>query len=547
MTAANARPKPNGPRRRRTPVEDPFTPPAAPHNLAAEQAVLGGVFSRNEVIRQIDLSSEDFFDARNKAVWSAMAECDAEGMPIDELTVQTALERAGKWQLVGGIAYVGQLRDRVPSTEFTLGYADTVRELARKRRTGFALSQFAARAFEAGADLAEVFAELARFQASEARCAAASRWLDRRDIVGLIRSRSSEPWVQLGLGQSVIAEVRAGGLVTLSGPTGAGKSSLASAIAARFAREQGWVVVLSLELSADEMAGRIVGLTTGTSWGDVLRGALSDQQMLEALPERLVMVEWDGGTIEALDLKLGELRAAHPEMPILFVVDYGQLLHNAAEDVRLRVAANWELGRRVAATHRAVGLFLSQMARSAARAARGGERVGADAVDGGAESAAIERWSSVVLELGLAGPEDQYGRREVALSVAKDRMGRGDAVLPMSYDGASGRWAIVGNARPATELREEARAQNADRKVQAAALAIRQVADQSTEPKTRDQLIIAAQVGKAAGRPAIRLLEDAGVLVEVRVKEPQSSSWKLWTPPKAEAAGIPLVGAEVVS
>ena len=248
---------------------------------------------------------------------------------------------------------------------------------------------------------------------------------------------------------SVIAEVRAGGLVTLAGPTGAGKTSLAMAIALAFARAQGWLVVLSIELSADEMGGRGIGIATDAGWGKVLRGEIPDEQMLDVLPERMVMTEWDGATLDALDAKLAELGAAHPGVPAMFVVDYGQLLDSVTEEQRARVASNWERAKRVAAKHRAVGLVLSQMSRAASKAARGGERVGADAVDGGAESAAIERWSSLVLEIGQAGPEDQYGRREVQLSIAKDRMGGGDKVLPMSYEGRTGRWAVIGDARAA--------------------------------------------------------------------------------------------------
>ncbi len=368
-------------------------------------------------------------------------------------------------------------------------------------------------------------------------------WLDRHGIVDLIRSRASEAWVSIGLGMSVIAEVRAGGIVTLAGPTGGGKTSLAVAIGSRFAHEQGWVVVLSLELSADEMGGREIGIATDASWGQVLRGEISDERMVEVLPERLVMTEWDGGTLDALDAKLTELRAAEPDAPLLFIIDYGQLLDGASDEQRVRVAGNWQRAKRVASRHRAVGLLLSQMSRNASRAARGGERVGADAVDGGAESAAIERWSSLVLEIGAACPEDQYGRREVQLSIAKDRMGGGDKVLPMSYEGRTGRWAVIGNPRPAADVKAEVKAQSKDKKVQTAALAVQKVADQATEPRSREELIDAAGVGHTTGRAAVVLLLDEGTLVEVDRRRPRSSAWLLWTPEKARAAGIPLRAA----
>ena len=94
-------------------------------------------------------------------------------------------------------------------------------------------------------------------------------------------------------------------------------------------------------------------------------------------------------------------------------------------------------------------------------------------------------------------------------------------------------------------MKAEAKAQNAGQKVQTAALAIRQVAELSAEPRTREELIAGAGVGKTAGRPAIALLLNEGVLAEVQVKQRHSPAWKVWTAAKAAAAGIPLLGAEV--
>lgn len=372
-------------------------------------------------------------------------------------------------------------------------------------------------------------------------------WLDREAIVALIRARAAEPWVSLGLGISEITKVRAGGIITLCGGTGAGKTSLANAIAARFAREQGWAVILSLELSADEMGGRMIGMATDAAWSQVLRGELADDRMLEVLPERLVMVEWQGATLDALDAKLSELSADHPGEPTLFVIDYGQLLENPSDEVRAKVSASWELAKRVATRHRSVGLMLSQMSRASSKAARGGERLGIDAIDGGAESAGIERWSSIVLELGMGGQADEHGRREVQLSIAKDRMEGGDRVLPMSYEGRTGRWAVIGDARDAADVRAEAKSRSADSQVATAKLAIQKVAETAPEPLTREELVSKAGIRSTTGRAAVCALLDEGHLVEVRQKKPRSPSWKLWTASKAAAAGVPLAGTAVAS
>jgi replicative DNA helicase len=506
-------------------------------------ALVGWALMRPERVSEMGVAASCFADPRWRVAWETIGALAAAGDgAIDAITVAYWIARQkGSTETLSIQTALAEAE--IHACVAPERYVDIVRDGARRREL-----LLAARRIQRAAEGGATVEELERFVGEMVPGGTAqqsTQWLNRRGIVELIRARASEAWVSIGLGMSIIAEVRAGGLVTLQGPTGAGKTSLADGIAARFAREQGWVVILSLELSIDEMGGRMIGMAVDSSWGQVLRGELSDDRMLEALPERLEMIEWDGATMEMLDTKLAELRALDPEGPMMFVVDYGQLLESATEEVRQRVAGNWERAKRVAARYRAVGFMLSQMSRGASKAARGGERLGADAVDGGAESAAIERWSSLVMEIGAAGPEDQYGRHEVSLSIAKDRMGGGDRVIPMSYEGRTGRWAVIGDSRPASEVKAQAKAENADRNVQTAALAIRQVAELATEPKTREELLAGAGVGPKSGRPAITVLLRDGVLVEVKRRKPRSHTWKLWTPQKAEAAGLPIVGTGV--
>jgi replicative DNA helicase len=119
-----------------------------PHSLDAEQAVLGGIMLRNELIREIDLEPADFYDPRHQAVWSALAELEEERRPLDEVTVAAQLQTMAKLEAVGGRPYVDQLGLRVPTAENAIHYAGIVADLAAKRRAALALSQLAARAYD---------------------------------------------------------------------------------------------------------------------------------------------------------------------------------------------------------------------------------------------------------------------------------------------------------------------------------------------------------------------------------------------------------------
>lgn len=106
-----------------------------PHNLDCEASVLGGVILRNEVLRDLtELERDDFYDHRHKAVFEAMRNLEAAGAPIDVVTLEAELQKAGKLDAVGGVAFFGELALKVPTADNVLAYAAIVREHATSRQ-----------------------------------------------------------------------------------------------------------------------------------------------------------------------------------------------------------------------------------------------------------------------------------------------------------------------------------------------------------------------------------------------------------------------------
>ena len=94
-----------------------------PHNLDAEASVLGGVILRNDILSQLDtLEVDDFYDHRHKVVFQAMRNLEAVTRPIDVVTLENEIEKAGKLDAIGGIAFLGELTLRVPSVDNVLAY-----------------------------------------------------------------------------------------------------------------------------------------------------------------------------------------------------------------------------------------------------------------------------------------------------------------------------------------------------------------------------------------------------------------------------------------
>lgn len=372
------------------------------------------------------------------------------------------------------------------------------------------------------------------------------RWHRSPALVDLILKYAGEPLVSLRLGGDELAIVRQGGIVVVMGPTGAGKTSL---LVGMLIAHDGPVVVLSRELPADELAARAIGMQCDSSWLDVLTGKVPRHEMERMLMPRLYVLDRRNATLGAL---VAAIQAAQQECPgqqVLVAVDYVQILDSSERETRAKVADILSQIDDIARDHRVVVLAISQMSRASSRAARNGEALGADSTDGGAESAAIERFATMTLSIGSSGPEREDGTRAVDLSIGKGRMTGGDRVLPMSYCGRSGRWRLAGDARPTAEVRAEREGQQDSKLIEAALRAMVEGAEAAPGPVTRDQLeqMAEARMGKcprAVARAARAKALTSGQLVEVQRKPFKSRVWLIWTPGKAAEAGIPLANAE---
>ncbi len=364
------------------------------------------------------------------------------------------------------------------------------------------------------------------------------------DLVAMIMNRADEGFVIHTIGSVELYRLRLGGVAVLTGAPGTGKTSLSVGLALGHARDRGPVVYLSLEMDADELAARGIGMQCEASWEDVLCGRVRREFMEDALAvPRLVVLDGDDATLSNLEIAVAEMRAEYPDQPILVVIDYLQILPGDERDVRARVASAAQAVRRLAKRLKVTALAISQPSRAAGKALSAGELLGADSMTAMAESAEIERAAYITLALGSAGPDREDGSRAVDLSIGKGRMGGGDRVMPISFWGATGRMRIAGDARPAAEVRSEREGQRDGAKVHAALLAMCAVAARSSESLTRGQLTTSANVRGQVGVLAIRSGLTSGDLVEVRQKAPRSPNWRIWNRDRAVAAGVSIVEA----
>ncbi|MBF6178611.1 replicative DNA helicase [Nocardia otitidiscaviarum] len=107
-----------------------------PHDMAAEQSVLGGMLLSKDAIADVVevIRPGDFYRPAHQAVYDAILDLYGRGEPADPVTVSAALDRRGELKRIGGPPYLVTLTQTVPTAANAGYYAEIVAEKAILRR-----------------------------------------------------------------------------------------------------------------------------------------------------------------------------------------------------------------------------------------------------------------------------------------------------------------------------------------------------------------------------------------------------------------------------
>ncbi|MEN9614465.1 MAG: hypothetical protein RLZZ347_772 [Candidatus Parcubacteria bacterium] len=107
-----------------------------PQNIDSEKALLGSVMLRPEAMNDIMdiVSFESFYAEKHRTIFKTMLELFAKGEPIDLLTISTKLTDKGMIEQVGGMTYITELANSVPSSANIEFYARIVQKKSMMRR-----------------------------------------------------------------------------------------------------------------------------------------------------------------------------------------------------------------------------------------------------------------------------------------------------------------------------------------------------------------------------------------------------------------------------
>jgi replicative DNA helicase len=262
-----------------------------PHNLDAEASILGGVLLRNEVLSHLDtLDAEDFYDPRHKVVFAAVRALEAANKPIDVVTIESELDKVGKLDAIGGMAFLGELAMRVPTPDNVMHYAAIVQDKHSARKLMLAASEIADKGYDDLGDVRDYLdeAEGKIFEVTQRNDKSGPEPIKSliKKVFGSLDERFSSPGGITGVptGFNDLDNMTAGlqptELIILAARPAMGKTSFALSLAQNAAISGGWpVLVFSLEMSSTQLAERLLCSEARVDSSALRRGQLQRQDM----------------------------------------------------------------------------------------------------------------------------------------------------------------------------------------------------------------------------------------------------------------------------
>ena len=242
-----------------------------PLAVEAEQSVLGSILVKPESFERIagKLDADDFYMEEHRAIFSAIQEMFLKNRTIDTVTLVDALVQGGYRDKSGGIQYLTQIAQVVPSAANIADYAKIVKEKAMLRRLITACEEISEEASSEQGDAARVIdaAEQRIFELTQNKGSREFRHVKDilktvfQELVDRSEHKEVDNGVRTGFSDldRVLVQLGPADLVLVGARPGMGKTSFAMNIAVNAAKQTGKAVcIFSLEMSGEQLVNRML-------------------------------------------------------------------------------------------------------------------------------------------------------------------------------------------------------------------------------------------------------------------------------------------------
>lgn len=324
-----------------------------PRNLEAEKAVLGAAFLTQDAIVQAReyLTPEDFYSHRHKIIFKAMTSLNDNDQPIDIISMKNELDREKETDNVGGMEYLTELAEAVPTAADAAYYAKLVRDKATIRRLIDTATKIAGKGYEDNEDLTTLLDEAER---SILNVAESNKNGDLQNLSDLL-SQSAAHIYQLSKQKTDVTGLTTGypqldkmttglhpdELIIIAARPAMGKTAFALNIAQNVAiKNNTAVAIFSLEMGAESLANRMLCAEGSINANHLRTGDLTEDEWsslwmaMQSLNRAKIYID-DTPGIQVPEIRAKCRRLAKQTGNLgLVVIDYLQLIEGGNAENR---------------------------------------------------------------------------------------------------------------------------------------------------------------------------------------------------------------------
>ncbi|WP_461213954.1 replicative DNA helicase [Lacticaseibacillus sp. GG6-2] len=323
-----------------------------PFSKEAEQAVIGGIFLNPK--KYIDaaeyVTADDFYMRAHRLVYAAMAELSDHEEVIDLVTVQDYLQSHNQLEDVGGIGYLVELADMVPSAANMVYYAKIVAEKAQLRNLIDTAESIAARGYDDQSDVQGLLetasdeilqvadtTKRTGFRPIQDVLTQAMEEIDQlyqndQEITGLPTGFKDLDKITTGLHD--------GELVILAARPAVGKTAFVLNIAQNVGtKTKKTVAIFSLEMGAEQLVNRMLCSEGSIDANHLRTGQLNEEEWqnlvvaMGSLSEASIFID-DTPGIRLAQIRSQCMKLAQEQDLGLVIIDYLQLIEGSGQENR---------------------------------------------------------------------------------------------------------------------------------------------------------------------------------------------------------------------
>lgn len=325
-----------------------------PQDLLAEQSVLGSIFISPDkliMVREF-ISPDDFYKYSHKIIFKAMITLADRNDAIDATTVRTILDDQGDLQNIGGLSYIVELVNSVPTSANAEYYAKIVSEKAMLRDIIARLTDAVNLSYEGASSPGDIIARAERALVEINEHSNRSGFRKISDVLKVnyesleMRSQQTSDVTGLPTGFRDLDKITTGlhpdQLVILAARPAVGKTAFVLNIAQNVGTKQKKpVAIFSLEMGAESLVDRMLAAEGMVDSHRLRTGQLTDQDWSNVTIAQGALAEAPIYIDDTPGIKITEIRARARKLSQevdgdlgLIVIDYLQLITGSRPENR---------------------------------------------------------------------------------------------------------------------------------------------------------------------------------------------------------------------